>query len=112
MFGNLFRRSHPVAAPRSHRVDANYPYHAVAIKCGMHCCKAARVAENKRVLSVTAPTLPVAACTMPNECTCHFQKFNDRRQEHRRIFGSSEDSRYFGGTERRQSGGRRAADRR
>jgi len=77
----------------------------------MRCCQAAREAENKRVLSVSAPTLPVAACTMPDECTCHFQKFNDRRQERRRIFGASKDSRYFGGTERRVSRGRRAADR-
>jgi hypothetical protein len=47
---------------------------------------------------------------MPGECSCHFQKHNDRRQGDRRLFGSQPDDRFFSGVERRQTYGRRASD--
>lgn len=107
----LFKRPEPPAKPKGVRVDASYPYHAVAVKCGLRCCRAARQIEDKRMLSRSAPVLPLQECDSPGTCTCHFLKFNDRRQEQRRIFGSATDARFYAGTERRYSMGRRAADR-
>ena len=47
---------------------------------------------------------------MPEECTCHFRKHNDRRHGDRRLFGSKPDARFYSGSERRQPYGRRATD--
>jgi len=92
------------------RADANYPYHAVAIRCGVQCCAEARAQSGRRVLSRLAPKIPLPDCTTPESCRCFFLKFNDRRQEQRRIFGSTRDARYYAGTERRESPGRRVTD--
>jgi hypothetical protein len=104
-------RRRTAQAKSAHRADANYPYHAVAIRCGLQCCAEARARSGVRLLSRLAPRVPLPNCTMPESCACQFLKFNDRRQEQRRIFGSLADERHYAGSERRRSPGRRATDR-
>ena len=101
-----------VRPPVSRVVDsgANYPFHAVSIKPGLLCCQRASKLRNVRFLSRAAPSIPLPACEMGKECTCRFEKHNDRRRGgDRRLFGSQPDGRFYSGNERRATG-RRASD--
>ena len=103
---------HPMRAAAARAVDsgANYPFHAVSIKPGLICCQRASKLRNIRFLSRAAPSIPLPACEMGKECTCRFEKHNDRRRGgDRRLFGSEPDGRYYSGNERRRTG-RRASD--
>jgi hypothetical protein len=100
-------QSRPAATPPGY---TNFPYHAVALICGAHACPDARAAQGNRILSRTASPLPLPTCADPHRCTCHYLKFNDRRQEQRRMFGTAPDGRWYAGVERRGSRGRRATD--
>lgn len=87
-----------------------HPYHAVSVTPGMMRCPKAAKLRGVRFLSRSAPSIPLPGCTMPQECACRFQKHNDRRHGDRRLFGCDPDDRYFSGTERRRSFGRRSTD--
>ena len=112
LFSNLGRASRgPVArATTSTTPQHSNPYHAVAIVHEGQCCAAALTASRTRFLSRSAPTLPLPDCTLGARCTCHFQKFHDRRQGDRRLFGNARDVRWFNGQERRRASGRRKSD--
>jgi hypothetical protein len=92
------------AAPNLH------PWHAVSVAPGLMSCPSARKLRGIRFLSRRAPSIPLPACTNPKECTCRFQKHNDRRHGDRRLFGVERDDRFFSGVERRRSSGRRSTD--
>jgi hypothetical protein len=102
------------AAPANRVIARNasnpHPYHAVAINPGLMCCPQAKKARGVRFLSRLAPSIPLPGCTMSKDCSCRFQKHNDRRSGDRRLFGASQDDRYFAGQERRRAAGRRATD--
>jgi hypothetical protein len=100
------------AAPASQPANSapSFPYHAVSVKPGLMSCSKATKLRGVRMLSRQAPSIPLSGCTMPHECTCRFQKHNDRRQGDRRLFGSDPDARFFSGSERRRVSGRRATD--
>lgn len=99
------------ATPRAPERSANpHPFHAVSVRPGLLSCPQSRKLRNVRFLSRSAPSIPLPGCDMAKECTCHFDKHNDRRQGDRRLFGCQPDGRYFSGTERRRTGGRRSTD--
>lgn len=102
----------PLRASAARSVDsgANYPFHAVSIKPGLLCCQRASKLRGIRFLSRAAPSIPLPQCEMGKECTCRFEKHNDRRRGgDRRLFGSEPDGRYYSGNERRHTG-RRSSD--
>jgi hypothetical protein len=88
---------------------AGKDYRAVSVAAGIKCCSAAKAVVDKRFLLCDGPRLPLANCTMPNNCACKFKKAADRRDGDRRIFGTSETGRWFAGPENRKRTGRRSA---
>jgi len=85
---------------------------AVSIVGGSRCCEATRSVKGKRLLVTQGVALPLAACTMPEQCKCRYQKYSDRRAEDdRRTLGSTQRGSLFGISERRMVEGRRPADR-
>jgi hypothetical protein len=100
------------AAPRvPERIANPHPFHAVSIRPGLMSCHRAGKLRGVRFLSNRAPAIPLPGCDMAKECTCHFNKHNDRRHGgDRRLFGTLPDSRFYSGQDRRRPGGRRATD--
>jgi hypothetical protein len=60
------------------------PWHAVSVVSGVERCTAASALRQKRFLSIEAPRLPLADCTMPAACQCRYQHHPDRRVGMRR----------------------------
>jgi len=83
-------------------------YQAVTIVCAGKCCAAVKSLAGQRLLAGSAPSLPLPACSLANQCKCSFRKYDDRRDESRRLPG--ELSRWYGGAEKRRSRGRRGID--
>jgi hypothetical protein len=83
-------------------------YQAVTVVHGSKCCAAVKSLAGQRFLAGSAPALPLSGCTQSSQCKCSFQKHDDRRDDHRRLPG--ELTRWFAGTEKRRSRGRRGAD--
>jgi len=83
-------------------------FRAVSIAPSIMCCAAAMRATEKAYLLHQAPRLPLAACTMPKNCTCKFRKNADRRANERRLFGATETNRWFAGLESRRRVARRS----
>lgn len=56
--------------------------------------------------------MPLKNCTMPEQCSCSYLKFADRRKgdEDRRFGAFSHRALYYGGPEKRGTGGRRKDD--
>jgi hypothetical protein len=83
-------------------------YQAVSIAYGGKCCAAVRLLAARRLLAGSAPSLPLPACTLPGQCKCSFRKYDDRRDDNRRLPGDM--TRWYGGAEKRRSRGRRQVD--
>lgn len=83
-------------------------YQSVSLVCAGKGCAAVKSLAGQRFLASSAPSLPLPACSLPNQCKCSFQKYDDRRDDNRRLSG--EKSRWYGGAEKRRSRGRRDAD--
>ena len=87
------------------------PYQAVSIAHGLVNCQAVRDIQGKRFLASEAPMLPLEDCTESNDCMCKYQKWDDRRQEDRRMSDSGIGGQYFHGEEKRSiRRGRRSTD--
>lgn len=84
------------------------PYQAVTVVCPGKCCAAVKVLAGQRFLARSAPSLPLPACSLANQCRCSFRKYDDRRDENRRLQG--ELSKWYGGAEKRRFRGRRGID--
>jgi hypothetical protein len=85
---------------------------AVSLLCRGKSCAAAQALNGQRRFASESAVLPLAACTMPDQCKCRYQKYTDRREDDdRRILGSTTRGAMFGISERRRSGGRRPLDR-
>jgi hypothetical protein len=111
LFSNFGRGSRAPAVRAAPGIPQHSnPYHAVAIVHDGQCCAAALAAARTRFLSRGAPSLPLPDCTLGVRCSCRFQKFHDRRQGDRRLFGNARDVRWYGGQERRRTRGRRKSD--
>jgi len=101
-------RENGAPAP-SHRAPARIkPYRAVTIAHPAKCCEAVKALAGQRLLASRAPSLPLPACSLPDQCKCSFQKHEDRRDSDRRSPG--ERSKWYGGAEKRRSRDRRRAD--
>lgn len=87
-------------------------YAAVSLLAARGGCAAVKVLENKKILAVNAPRLPLPECSMPDKCRCRYQKYTDRRDEdeNRRFQFSSERSAWYSGEQRRKTRGRRTKD--
>jgi hypothetical protein len=86
-------------------------WHAIEIRCGRHCCAAARAASGKRYLAAEAPPLPLPDCELRGRCDCRYQHRADRRAGPRR----AEDGAFASppvatDANRRRAGGRREED--
>jgi hypothetical protein len=103
-------REHPAKTPTPipKRSISGGDFRAVSIAPSIMCCTAAMRANGKTYLLHEAPRLPLAACTMPKNCSCKFRKNADRRDRDRRLFGASETNRWFAGLESRRRGVRRS----
>jgi hypothetical protein len=98
----------PTLILRPTRANIGGDFRAVSIAPGITCCAAARCAMESTYLLREAPRLPLAACTMPGNCSCKFRKNADRRNSERRMFGATETKRWFAGLESRTPGSRRS----
>jgi hypothetical protein len=83
-------------------------YQSVSIANAGKCCAAVKSLAGRRFLAGDAPSLPLAACSLADQCKCRFQKHVDRRDYERRLPG--EKGKWYGGAEQRRSRGRRQAD--
>ena len=85
---------------------------AVAIVSKGERCAASKKLDGQRLLAADAPLLPLKNCTMPEQCGCSYLKFADRRKgdEDRRFGVFSHRALYYGGPEKRGTGGRRKDD--
>jgi hypothetical protein len=59
-------------------------YHAVSIVSPPDACAQAKALKGVRLLSLSAPRLPIVGCTNPDGCHCKFQHHPDRRAGPRR----------------------------
>jgi hypothetical protein len=100
----------PAPSARPKRSSSAGNFHAVSIAPSLICCPAAMQAAERPYLSREAPRLPLQACTMPKNCSCKFRKNSDRRGSDRRLFGTTETSRWFVGSDNRKRGCRRAIE--
>lgn len=83
-------------------------FQAVSIAYPGKCCAAVKLLAGRRFLAGSAPALPLPACSLSNQCKCSFKKYDDRRDDDRRLPG--EMSKWYGGAEKRRSRGRRRVD--
>jgi hypothetical protein len=86
-------------------------FRAVSIAPSIMSCPAAMHATGRTYLLHEAPRLPLKACATPASCQCKFRKKVDRREEgDRRLFGATETTRWFAGSDNRKRGARRSSD--
>jgi hypothetical protein len=98
-------KSPPIA--RNKAIPAN-PYRSVSVVPGSKCCAAVKALAQRKFLVQGAPLLPLPDCTMSAQCKCSFRKHDERRDQDRRLGG--ELGKWYGGTEKRRSRGRRSKD--
>lgn len=81
----LFRRTlattneRPPLPLRPRKPEPDSKYHAVSLEFSGNACEAATAMKGKRILSSTAPRIPLPECA-PAECKCRFIHHKDRRQ--------------------------------
>ena len=93
----------------SHKTQARpKPYRSVTIVHPAKCCAAVKALAGRRFLAGSARSIPLPACSLPDQCKCSFQKHDDRRDADRRSAG--ERSKWYGGAEKRRSRDRRRGD--
>ena len=90
--------------------DPKLRYHSVSVIPGKAACTAARAIARERILSSSAPLLPLPDCETPGSCDCTYRKFADRRAGPRRSAERGIPSGRWSERERRRLGGRRATD--
>lgn len=81
----LKRRQAPNAAssrrtPHAAAVSVDKQFASVVLHCAGAGCQAARRLQDRQLLAVEAPALPLADCDRTN-CACSYRKAGDRRQE-------------------------------
>ena len=86
-------------------------YHAVSIVSGQDACAQAKALKGVRLLSLSAPRLPIVGCNNPDSCRCKFQHHEDRRAGPRRSgLRASTQETWSTVDNRRRSIGRRESD--
>jgi hypothetical protein len=99
----------PAPSVTAKPATAGNDYRAVSVVPGIRCCSAAKAIVGKCYLFREGPRLPLENCTMPTNCSCKFKKAPDRRDDDRRLIGSTETGHWFAGPENRKRKGRRLA---
>lgn len=100
----------PTSTAAVKRPNDSGDFRAVEIAPSIMCCAAATRVTGRAYLMREAPRLPLYGCTMPTNCTCKYHKNADRRDGDRRLFGTTETKRWFGGLDSRKRVGRRLAE--
>ena len=77
-------------------------FHAVSIQPGLDPCEAVRKLKGERLLSKSAPSLPLPECEVA-DCQCWYEHFADRRLDDRRSYRPTS----YAGHERRAGNDRR-----
>ncbi len=87
-------------------------YPAVSIEPKQRaCCEAVLEVAGTRYLVSEVPALPLETCDRYGQCRCTYQKWDDRRQEERRLVVAGMANQYFSDDEKRDKRrGRRAVD--
>ena len=95
-------RTQPRLAARGKTAAGTSRYHAVSIRPGLECCEAAKRLKGKRLLSKSAPSLPLPECRAA-DCQCTYEHFADRRLDDRRDHRPTN----YAGQDRRRAGNER-----
>ena len=74
---------------------------AVEVVAGPRACAAARELEGQRFLTREAPLLPLPECTALHSCACKYRKWDDRRQDSRRLVAGGISSQFYAAEDRR-----------
>ena len=84
------------------------PYKSVSIVCASGACEAAKALGEKRLLSSTAPLVPLSGCTA-STCACKYAHYDDRRSDSgdRRAPAALTTEPFKHSTENNQRSGRR-----
>jgi hypothetical protein len=85
-------------------------FHAVGILAGPTACDQVRNLRGQRLLSLEAPRLPLIGCSCPQQCTCRFHHYPDRRAGPRRARERGMPGATWSTPDRRNARGRRDAD--
>ena len=113
-FSKLFSSRERSSARLSTKRDRPSPpaaFQSVSILQGPQACCASKDLAKVRFLAKQAPALPLAKCTMQDECHCRYVKHVDRRTEARRLIDAAGMSvMLFESQERRAKVGRRKTD--
>ncbi len=88
------------------------PYEAVSVKSNLvDCCQAVRAIQDERFTLNQAPMLPLDDCDHRDVCACKYLKWDDRRQDDRRMIDFGIGNQYYHGSEKRtKRRGRRSTD--
>ena len=111
LLDKISNRKAPAPKGRPKRADAGGDYRAVSIEPGLLCCAAAAQASKRCYLTHEVPRLPLPECTISKNCSCKFRKSADRRTGDRRMFGTTEMSRWLVNEQSRRRGARRSGER-
>lgn len=85
-------------------------YASVTIVAARECCSAVQELAGEKILAAKVPRLPLADCTSPTQCQCHFKKTSDRRDgddDRRYHLRNETQSIWYEGPQRRKSTDRR-----
>ena len=81
----LFDRFRKPKPAKERGKPAATPYRAVEIVCDPDkSCRAAQSIAGQRILSASAPLLPLRDCDA-RECLCSYKRYQDRRTDARRV---------------------------
>jgi hypothetical protein len=99
------------ASAKPQRPSPPTAFQSVSILQGPKACCASKDVAKVRFLTKQAPQLPLASCTMQDQCHCRYVKHADRRTEARRLIDAMGMSALlFESQERRGKPGRRKGD--
>lgn len=107
----FFKR--PAAKPKATTNKSPGPiFGGVSIVSSDYCCTAAKSLQGRRLLTGSAPKLPLADCTAQSQCKCHYKKYSDRRdgEDDRRFYENAGQGAWYSSQERRKGSGRRRGD--
>jgi hypothetical protein len=113
-FSKLFSSPNSSSAKLNAKAVTSSPpsaFQSVSILQGPKACCASKDLAKVRFLAKQAPALPLAKCSMQDQCHCRYVKHMDRRTEARRLIdvvGMS--ALLFESQERRAKAGRRKSD--
>ncbi len=98
-------RARPRPVTRGKTAGGTSMFHAMSIRPGLDPCEAAKKLKGQRLLSKSAPSLPLPECKAA-DCQCWYEHFADRRLDDRRSYRPTN----YADHERRAGNDRRHAE--